>query len=173
MGQRDRSCWGCYSDGVDYLLGSHEGEGEKVDGDRMHLTTDGPSISPVKTEAENAPETKVDVLLEAMGGAGAGKFEKGSLDFAEGLNKVSDVVETVNGMEEGSSEGSGTTNTAQTTSSRGESGGVDTISYDTYRNNGFPTTGEYIVKRDSSGNITDTLKRRPGNSNVFFDYGTK
>lgn len=162
------------SGAVDYLIGSHEGEGGTQAGG-IHMVSGDENISPTKQVSENYPgaEVNVDVLMEAMGGAVADKFKKGSLDHAEGLGKVKDVVKIVNGMQEGSSEESRTTNTTQTNSTQGESKGIDTISYDTYRNNGFPTTGEYVIRRDSEGNIVDTLKRRPGNSNVFFDYGTK
>jgi hypothetical protein len=43
---------------------------------------------------------------------------------------------------------------------------IDTVTYEGLDSRGLPREGEYIINRTSG----DTLRKRPSNSNVYFDY---
>lgn len=76
------------------ILGDLTGDGEKVKGNRLHLTTEDGGASSVKTETTGeAPEVKADLLLAAMGAADPSIPEPGPLNFAEAMSKLSDAIE--------------------------------------------------------------------------------
>lgn len=83
------------------ILGDLSGDGEKVKGDRLHLTTENGGASSVKTETTGeAPEVKADLLLAAMGAAAPSIPEPNPLNFAEAMSKLSGAIEVAGGMQE-------------------------------------------------------------------------
>ena len=71
------------------------GRGESINGG-LNLVTSGNAVDPTRTNSKNPQDLEtinIDDLLPVLGGIGAGPYPgKSLLDFAEGLNKVKDLV---------------------------------------------------------------------------------
>ncbi len=56
------------------------------------FVTSGQSISPTKARAKYTDRpVNIDDLMPAIGGAGAGRFQRSPLDFAQGIGKIMDI----------------------------------------------------------------------------------